>query len=129
MRSLSPFLALEQASNIAPEMDWIFYALLILCGAITLLVVFLITVFCIRYRRGSNASRAGNAPSLPFEIGWTLPTLCIFIAIFFWAAKLFFKMSKPPVDAVEINVVGKQWMWKIQHADGRREIDELHLPV
>ena len=55
--------------------------------------------------------------------------LMIFIAIFFWSAKVFFYMSKPPANAVEINVVGKQWMWKIQHADGRREINELHLPI
>jgi cytochrome c oxidase subunit 2 len=28
-----------------------------------------------------------------------------------------------------VNVVGKQWMWKLQHMEGRREINELHVPV
>jgi cytochrome c oxidase subunit 2 len=55
--------------------------------------------------------------------------LPIFLAIFFWAAKTYFRMSRPPKDAMEINVVAKQWMWKIQHSDGRREINELHIPV
>ena len=30
---------------------------------------------------------------------------------------------------MEIYVVGKQWMWKVQHIDGQREINELHVPV
>ena len=38
-------------------------------------------------------------------------------------------MNRPPNDAIEISVVGKQWMWKIQHSDGKREINELHVPV
>jgi cytochrome c oxidase subunit 2 len=66
---------------------------------------------------------------IPLEITWTAIPLFIFIGIFFWAAEVFFGMSRPPADATEIYVVGKQWMWKIQHPDGRREINELHLPV
>jgi cytochrome c oxidase subunit 2 len=30
---------------------------------------------------------------------------------------------------MEINVVGKRWMWKLQHMTGQREINELHVPV
>ena len=30
---------------------------------------------------------------------------------------------------MEINVIGKQWMWKVQHPEGNREINELHVPV
>ena len=55
--------------------------------------------------------------------------LFLFLGIFFWATNVFFAMSRPPENATEIYVVGKQWMWKIQHPDGRREINELHLPV
>ena len=130
MNNSSSFPFPEQASNLAPGVDWIFYTLTALCGAMTLLVVALITLFCVRYRRGSRASRANaNPPSLPWEVGWTLLPLPIFLGIFFWAAKTYFRMSRPPKDAMEINVVAKQWMWKIQHSDGRREINELHIPV
>jgi cytochrome c oxidase subunit II len=132
MRRLFSFFFLEHASNFAREVDWIVYALIALCGAMTLLVVALITLLCIRYRRGSNASRKERPTPLTawsMEIGWTLLPLLIFLALFVWAAEVFFRMSKPPADAAEIYVVGKQWMWKIQHADGRREINELHLPV
>jgi len=28
-----------------------------------------------------------------------------------------------------VQVVGRQWMWKLQHAEGKREINELHVPL
>ena len=49
--------------------------------------------------------------------------------MFGWGAIIFFNESKPPADAMEICVTGKQWMWKIQHLEGTREINELHIPV
>jgi cytochrome c oxidase subunit 2 len=38
-------------------------------------------------------------------------------------------MARPPSETTDIYVVGKQWMWKFQHLDGQREINELHVPV
>ena len=130
MNGASSFPFPEQASNLAPGVDWIFYTLTVLCGAMTLLVLVLITLFCIRYRRGSRVSRViGNPQSLSWEVGWTVLPLLIFVMIFIWAAKVYFHMSRPPADATEIYVVAKQCMWKIQHPDGRSEINELHIPV
>jgi cytochrome c oxidase subunit II len=51
------------------------------------------------------------------------------MVMFAWGAKVFFDLYRPPAGAMEIFVVGKQWMWKVQHADGQREINELHVPV
>jgi cytochrome c oxidase subunit 2 len=49
--------------------------------------------------------------------------------MFVWGADVFFRMSRPPADSMEVFVVGKQWMWKVQHPSGVREINELHVPV
>jgi len=114
----------------APKVDNIYFALLALCGTVAILIFLVAAFFCIRYRRGTKVDRTPLKGSpIPLEITWTAIPLFIFIAIFFWAAEVFFGMSRPPADATEIYVVGKQWMWKIQHPDGRREINELHLPV
>jgi cytochrome c oxidase subunit 2 len=121
---------LPEASNLAPEVDRIFFALVALCGAVTFLVMALIIFFGIRYRRGSKASRAGKKlSSLRWETTWTLIPLFIFIGIFIWAAKAYYHMLTPPEDTADVYVVAKQWMWKIQHRDGRREINELHIPL
>ena len=114
----------------APKVDNIYFALLALCGTIAILVFLVALFFCIRYRRGTKVDRTPPKGSpLPFEITWTVIPIFIFVGLFFWAAEVFFGMSRPPANATEIYVVGKQWMWKIQHPDGRREINELHLPV
>jgi cytochrome c oxidase subunit 2 len=57
-----------------------------------------------------------------------IPFLITLVA-FFWGAHIYFDMSRPPDETLNIYVVGKQWMWKVQHADGQREINELHVPV
>ncbi len=51
------------------------------------------------------------------------------LVIFAWGASVFFAMSRPPAETLNIYVVGKQWMWKFQHLNGQREINELHVPV
>lgn len=120
----------QQASNLAPEVDHLFFALLALCGAVAFLVCVVALFFCIRYRRGSRADRTPSKFNHHYvEITWMVVPLIIFLGIFFWAAEIFFGMSRAPANATEIYVVGKQWMWKIQHPDGRREINELHIPI
>ena len=95
-----------------------------------LLIAILVIVFAIRYRRRSE----GELPpaiegSLILEIAWSAIPLAISLTFFFWGARLFFRMNRPPDNALRVYVVGKQWMWKLQHADGQREINELHVPV
>ena len=101
-------------------------------SAVILLVVFSLVVgFAIRYRRGSNAKR-GAMPaffSREFEIGWTSATLILALFLFWWAASSQLSVLVAPRDALEIHVVAKQWMWKTQHPNGAREINELHAPI
>ncbi len=130
MRRLLHTIFPVEASNLAPKVDHIYIALLLLCGAVAFLVCVAILFFCFRYRRGSKVDRTPMKISQrKFELTWTIVPFFVFLGIFFWAAEVFFGMSRPPANATEIYVVGKQWMWKIQHPDGRREINELHIPV
>src|SRR5262249_33780491 len=65
----------------------------------------------------------------PLEWAWTLGPLLPFAVMFFWGASVYTDNFRPPADAYEVFVVGKQWMWKVQHAGGQREINELQPPV
>ena len=67
--------------------------------------------------------------SAVLEILWSVIPFGITMVMFGWGASIFFKESRPPDDATQIYVVGKQWMWKIQHPEGKREINELHMPT
>jgi cytochrome c oxidase subunit II len=130
MRRVLSFIFPDQASNLAPPVDAIFFSLLTLCSFVALLVFLAALFFCLRFRRGSKADRRpAKMGPIGFELVWTIIPFLLFVGLFFWGANVYFGMSKPPEAATEIHVVGKQWMWKIQHPDGRREINELHLLV
>jgi len=116
------------ASHGAYDLDALFIFLLVVCGAVTLLIFILIFVFSIKYRHGKHKAVQIEG-STPLEITWSLIPLAIFMIFFGWGATLYFREAMPPKDSMEIFVVGKQWMWKVQHPDGVREIDQLHVPA
>jgi cytochrome c oxidase subunit 2 len=119
-----------QASAMASNVDALYFYLLAVSAFFSLLIAILVIVFAIRYRRRSeNEFPRGYAGSLKLELAWSIIPLFISMTFFAWGAKLYFTMNRPPNDAMQIYVVGKQWMWKIQHLDGQREINELHVPV
>jgi cytochrome c oxidase subunit 2 len=120
----------ERASTMAGRVDALYFFLLAVATFFSLLIAGLIVYFAIRYRRRSAVSVGANIHGgLSLEIAWTVIPFLITMVIFVWGASVFFAMSKPPEETLNIYVVGKQWMWKFQHLDGQREIDELHVPI
>lgn len=118
------------AATSATPVDALFSAMLLLCGAVALAVCVLIVTFAMRYRAGSTAPRKTPRRSLLWlEVGWTVTPLLIFLGIYAWTAHDYMRLYEPPADALPVYVVAKQWMWKLQHRNGRREINELHVPL
>src|SRR5689334_11361279 len=121
---------LAAASDIAARVDVLFFSLLALTGAVAIAIFVLMIVFSVRYRAGSRVDRSNPPTNVRWlELGWTFTPLAIFLGIFVWAAVVYARFYTPAPDAMAIFIVGKQWMWKAEHANGRREIDELHLPA
>jgi cytochrome c oxidase subunit II len=120
----------ERASTIAARVDGLFFFLCAVTAFFVVLIAALIIVFMVRYRRRAADERpAGVHGSLALEALWTGVPFLIAMFIFFWGASIYASLTRAPDDALEVHVVGKQWMWKVQHMEGRREIDELHIPV
>jgi cytochrome c oxidase subunit 2 len=120
----------EQASTVAGQIDALYLFLVAVSVFFTILTAALLILFVVRYRRRSE----DEVPAPPHEdstmeilVGSVL--LVLVLVMFGWGAKVFFDNNRPPADAMEILVVGKQWMWKLQHGTGKREINELHVPV
>jgi len=93
------------------------------------LIFTLILVFAAKYRKRHGHQAEQIEGSTPLEIVWSVIPLCVFIVIFVWGAVIYFHERTPPRGAAEVYVVAKQWMWKLQHQEGQREINELHVPV
>ena len=120
----------DQASTVAADVDALFFFLVAVSTFFGLLIAALLVIFAVRFRRRSAEQEGERHPSpLWLELTWSLIPLGIVMVIFTWSAKLFFDMHRVPGDAVDVQVVGKRWMWKIQHITGQREINELHVPV
>ena len=120
----------QQASEQAANVDALYFFLLAVTGFFMVLIAALVVFFAFKYRRRHD-DEVGEAihGSLALELIWTIIPLGITMVMFVWGAATFFHMTRPPRGAMEIYVVGKQWMWKVEHMDGAREINELHVPI
>jgi cytochrome c oxidase subunit 2 len=120
----------EQASTTAPKIDAVSFVLTALSVFFSVAVALALTYFAIKYRRGSRADRSHPiAGSLRLELAWSVIPLIMALAVFTWAASVYFDVVHPPEGSTEVYAVGRQWMWFIQHPTGQREINELHVPV
>src|SRR6516162_1414002 len=119
----------DRASSTAGNVDALFIFLLIVSGLMTLLIFTAIIYFAARYRHRKGVLAEQIEGSTPLELTWSIIPLGVFLVIFAWGAVVYFQQRTPPRDATEVYVVAKQWMWKLEHAEGQREINSLHVPV
>ena len=119
----------EQASTIAPEVDALYFYLLAVTAFFVILICALILYFGIRFRRSSQVPRKNHRTIYSLEVAWCVVPFVLVMIMFGWGARLYFDLYDPPPGAMIVHVVGKQWMWKTQHPNGRQEIDHLHVPV
>jgi cytochrome c oxidase subunit 2 len=120
----------EQASTISVEVDHLMYFLMAVSIFFTVLIFGAIFYFAVRYRRRSEQELPVSVHTgWTLEIVWSVIPFGLTMIMFGWGASIFFRESRAPDNAMQIYVVGKQWMWKLQHMEGQREINELHIPT
>ena len=118
-----------EASTIAPWTDALYFFLLAMTLVGLLLVGALIFYFSVRYRKEKSPVATQVEGSTLLEATWTIIPLAIFLVTFVWGALLYFRIYNPPTNAMNIYIVGKQWMWKAEHPGGQHEINALHVPI
>jgi len=130
MLTSAPFFP-PRASALAREIDFLFFTTLGIAVVFSTLIAVLLVTFAVKFRRRSpsEVGREMTGSTLPLELTWTIIPFLIMMGVFAWGTKIYFEASRPPANAKQFWVVGKQWMWKIEHPDGKREINELHVPI
>src|SRR5487761_434521 len=118
-----------EASTIAPYADALYFALIGMTITGLVLVLTIVVVFSIRYRKERSPEATQMEGSTLLEATWTLIPLGLFLVCFVWGALLYFRIYNPPTNAMQVYVIGKQWMWKAEHPGGQHEIDALHIPI
>ena len=120
----------ESASSLAPQVDALYFTALLVSAFFSLLIAVVVFYLAIRYHRTSpEATGQSFKAPMSLEITWSVIPLIIVMIFFAWGAVVFLRATRPPADSLTYYVVGKQWMWKFQHPEGLREINELHVPV
>ncbi|HZR65214.1 MAG TPA: cytochrome c oxidase subunit II [Terriglobales bacterium] len=109
--------------------DWLFIFLTVVSVVMTVLIFVVIAVFAMKYRRRHGREAVQIEGSLLLETAWSVAPFGVMLLMFAGGAVLYFAMRTPPRDASQVYVVAKQWMWKLQHMEGPREINQLHVPV
>ncbi len=124
-----PFLP-EQASTFAGPVDDLYYFIVAITAFFTVAISLAVMIIAIKYREGKKVDRSRPLAESPkIEALWIGVPLVIVLVIFFWSVSVYFTIARPPANAVDMYVTGKQWMWKIQHPSGPREINEMHVPT
>lgn len=119
----------DQASTMAPQVDALYLFLVLITAFFSLLIGALILFFAIKYKKRAGREAEQIHGSTLLEIIWTVIPLGISMVIFVWGATLYFHERRPPINALDVYGVGKQWMWKFEHPGGQREINALHVPM
>ncbi len=117
-----------EASKIAPQVDALYFFLVLISLAGMAIVIALVAGFSILYRKERNPEATQIEGSTLLEATWTIIPLALFMVCFVWGAILYFRIYDPPTNAMNIYIVGKQWMWKAEHPGGQHEINSLHVP-
>ena len=113
----------------AGQVDALYIYLLLVAGVMTGLIYIAVTVLAIKYRRKPGQDAHQIEGSTILEITWSIIPFGVMLTFFIWGAVLYFKERTPPADSTEVYVVAKQWMWKVEHMEGQREINQLHVPT
>lgn len=120
----------DSASSVSSEVNLFYICMIVLCGTVAVAIAAFLIYSAIRYHR-KHENEMGSQVSnyIPAEVTWIVIPFILFIGMFLWGAKMYFDIERPPNNAIPMYVVAKQWMWKVQHPEGQREINELHIPV
>jgi cytochrome c oxidase subunit 2 len=118
-----------EASKIAPEMDALYFFMVLVSMIGMTIVILLVTSFSIMYSKKRHPVAVQIEGSTMLEATWTIIPLGLFLIMFVWGALIYFRVYTPPANAMNIYVVGKQWMWKAEHPGGQHEINSLHVPT
>lgn len=118
------------ASASAAETDHLIWLFTLLTLVLVIPIFIGITFFAFRYRDGKKVNRKYREDrDRTLEIGWMLIPFVLTLIFFVWGAKMFIVHKNPPPNAMRIEAIGRQWMWKFQHPGGQAEINDLHIPT
>ncbi len=118
------------ASHAATHVDYLISAFTAVTLLLTVPIFIAITYFALVYRAGRKVERGHTSDrNVKIEMSWMLIPFFLTLGFFAWGAQIFDTAKHPPGNAMTIQGIGRQWMWKFEHPGGQAEINDLHVPT
>src|SRR3989304_7991138 len=119
----------EVASNLASKVDAVIWFITVISLIFFILISIFLIYFAIKYRRKQeNEETPYITGNHLLETVWTIIPSILLIVIFVYGFVVYKEMRTPPKDALEINVMGKQWLWQFKYNNGKTTLNELYVP-
>ncbi|ADO74536.1 cytochrome c oxidase subunit II [Stigmatella aurantiaca] len=120
----------ERASTFAERVDVLHYFVvgttMVMSAGVGLAALF----FFFRFRRRvPNQTTEYVVPDLKTEFLFVSVPLVFFLVWFAIGFRDFTWVTTPPKDAMDVYVMGKQWMWKFAYPEGPNGVNVLHVPA
>lgn len=131
----------ESISTFGPEIDRIYYIILVITGLVFVLTEGLLLWFIFRYRERDGHRAEYNHGSMKAEVIWTLVPFLIVLGIALMSRGVWADVRDPgPAgdDALELRVEARQFEWEVTYPgpDGALDSDDdfqtrnqVHVPV
>lgn len=120
----------SQGTEIAKQVDNLYGFLLITSLIACILVVGGMIYFVWKYKRRTPDDKTAYISHNTFlEFLWSFIPLVIFLFVFAWGWYIYHQERAMPKNALEINVLGKQWAWEVEYKNGYKAVNEVVVPI
>lgn len=117
------------ASTDSPIVNNLFYILLGVSIFFFTLIVGVMTLFVIVYRRREGVEPSPSpSHNNALEVVWTSIPILIVGFIFYEGVTGYMELRTSPRQAYEIRVVARQWLWMFEYPNGHKD-EQLHVPT
>jgi cytochrome c oxidase subunit II len=122
----------EQASTVAFGIDVLHYIVISIAMLGAVAIAAAVAVLLVRFRRRPGGTPpAPRARRIPVWVEGVLIGGLLGMFVVFWLVgfRQFVHLRTPPRDAMDVYVVGKQWMWTFAYPDGNATTGDLYVPA
>jgi cytochrome c oxidase subunit II len=117
-------------TDIAARVDNIYEFLLVASLISCIILIGGMIYFVVKYKRKSATDKTAYIThNSTLEFVWSFIPLVIFLVVFAWGWNIYHDMRAMPKNALEVHVVGKQWLWDFIYKSGKKSTNEAVVPV
>lgn len=125
----SPFTWIPAASTAADKYMAFWNVYLVVAVFLFVATMAVVFYYAWKYKRKNESDEGSYLPGNYLIEFSGIFLISIWVAVFFlWGWRDYSYSVNPKMDEYEVNIIGKQWQWTTQYANGRTLTNEVFIP-